>query len=126
MIELDEEDAAFVAKAQEGLLGKSQPYIGDVVLFPDGHMERIMHRVLNGANWSGCVQLDGGDVNGSYHLMFGGGVSYSGAGGNVYDMDKLERTAEVEKVKFWVAHHESYYGGCARECECDVNVWEIN
>jgi len=101
------------------------PSVGDAVLLPDGSIERIIYRFGSESNYYSQVQLDGGDVNGSYHLMFGGGVSYSGAGGNVYELNQLKRTAEVENVKFWIAHHDNLCVGCARDCMCDVNVWRV-
>jgi hypothetical protein len=122
---LDEEDAEFVRKAQECLLGRIYPSVGDAVLLPDGSIERIIYRFGSESNYYSQVQLDGGDVNGSYHLMFKGGVSYSGAGGNVYELNQLKKTAEVESVKFWIAHHDNLCGGCARDCMCDVNVWRV-
>lgn len=122
---LDAEDTEFVRKAQECLLGRIGPGVGDAVLLPDGSIERIMIMYRGNETWSGFVQLGDGDSRDSYHLMFGGLASYSGGGGRTVELNQLEKTAEVESVRFWIAHHDNLCGGCARDCMCDVNVWKL-
>ena len=88
----DKEIAEVAIKVWNSIPG---PRVGDYVIYPDGHYERISY------DWDDHVQTSPG---GSFNLSKGGSTSFSGGLNPGVRVDDLVQTNMMWRGRFWMFH----------------------
>lgn len=112
----DERDKVLLAgriKSREKIKGVR---LGDFVVFPDGHRERVSH------HWGDAVQTSPG---GSFYLDRGGAVSFSGGLNPSIPLAKIQLTPEVAEGAFWFFHHDFWWADNGVDVVAPCRVFRV-
>jgi hypothetical protein len=114
----DQTDAKLLAK-REVLFNKNQgPRVGDYVIFPDQHVERISH------DWGDKMQTTGGQFGQNFYLGRQGEASQSGGSNPGIPKAELTNTGKKMSGSMWFFHHDRAGAGRGIEFSIDCRVFQ--
>lgn len=100
--------------ARDTMTGR--PRVGDFVIMPDGRLERCCHATPHG------MQTTGG---GSFNVMHGGSVSYSGGLNPPRLWEYFKLTGETKGGRFWFFSHGIAGAGRGVQCTMPCRVYRL-
>lgn len=108
-------DVEILASRQRERLATTTVLEGDYVEFADGVTRRVSHV------WASGVQTSKG---GSWHLLEGGGGSFSGGLQGPVPHETLTDTGALCPARFWFFHRNHYTAHNGVFADANVRVWE--
>lgn len=104
--------------ARRAKLGECTPLVGDWVIFPDSHHERISHDW-----WGESLQTSHG---GSFHLCKNGNGDFSGGLNSAIARQHFSDTGVVKEAYFWFFHHGFSTAHNGVDVYFPVKVWKCD
>jgi hypothetical protein len=95
------------------------PRLGDYVIYPGGHSERISH------DWGNGVQTSDAKCGSSFYLEERGHVSFSGGLNPSVPKNKLRETGRTLDGAFWFFHQDWWQAHNGVEFQLPCRVFEL-
>jgi hypothetical protein len=96
---------------------RTDPLIGDWVMFPDGHTERV------GYVWPEGMQTS---YRGFFQLCESGDGNFSGALNGSIKMEHFTDSGMTRPGRFWFFHHDIWQADNEVDCEVLCRVWHCD
>jgi hypothetical protein len=117
MNKLDEYDEEILADRVFLRGQRTDPLIGDFVLFPDSHSERVSHVRSDGLQTSEA---------GDFQLCEDGDGGFSGTRNPSIKMEHFADSGTTRLGRFWICHHNMWQALDEIDCQVPCRIWKCD